>query len=56
MKFDMINELNKELLHEIGICAVGDVLSILKHVKQASTSNSTNLKVIILNNNKLKII
>lgn len=36
MQFDMLNELNKELLHEIGICAIGDVLSILKHVKEMS--------------------
>lgn len=36
MQFDMLNDLNKELLHEIGICAIGDVLSILKRVKELS--------------------
>jgi hypothetical protein len=44
MRFDMLNEINKELLHEIGICAIGDVLSILKHVKKLTT-NQIEIKV-----------
>ena len=45
MRFDMLNEINKELLHEIGICAIGDVLSILKHVKKLTTTNQPAIKV-----------
>ena len=46
MQVDMLNELTKELLHEIGICAIGDVLSILKHVKEMSKKPVTNNLVV----------
>ena len=37
MTFDMLNDLNKEILNEIGIVVISDVLSILKHIKKLTT-------------------
>jgi uncharacterized protein (DUF1697 family) len=33
IRFDMLNELDKNLLNEMGITAIGDCLCILKHSK-----------------------
>jgi len=33
MQLDMMDELNKELLHDLGVKAMGDVIAILRHAK-----------------------
>ena len=30
---DVLDDINKESIHEIGVTAVGDILLILKHIK-----------------------
>lgn len=35
IRFDMLEELNKEILHDMGIRKMGDVISVLRHAKNA---------------------
>lgn len=39
----MLSEINKELLNEMGIRAIGDVISILKHVKKCLNNGNIDL-------------
>lgn len=44
IRFDMLEELNKEILYDMGIKKLGDVISILRHAKEVH-SNSYREKV-----------
>ncbi|XP_057315660.1 uncharacterized protein C19orf47-like [Hydractinia symbiolongicarpus] len=50
VRLDMLNELSKELLHDLGIKAVGDVIAILRHAKfkhaELSRDRSTSPEVV----------
>jgi len=38
MRLDMLNELNKELLRDLGVKALGDIIGILRHAKEKQSS------------------
>lgn len=50
VRLDMLDELSKELLHDLGIKAVGDVIAILRHAKlkyaELSRDRSTSPEVV----------
>lgn len=39
IRFDMLNELDKEILHDMGIKKIGDIISILRHAKEVHTDS-----------------
>ncbi len=50
IRFDMLPDLDRQLLNELGISAIGDCLSILKHAKTwTPTVNTYNRPFFILN-------
>lgn len=51
IRFDMLEELNKEILYDMGIKKLGDVISILRHAKEVH-SNSYREKVFATDESK----
>lgn len=39
IRFDMLEELSKEILHDMGIKKMGDIISILRHAKEVHSSS-----------------
>jgi hypothetical protein len=60
IRFDMLADLDKSLLNEMGITAIGDCLSILKHAKTIISQVKKYLFtylfvfVLLINNNIIK--
>lgn len=52
IRFDMLDELNKEILYDIGIKKIGDVIAILRHAKEVH-SNSCREKVFAHGNDNI---
>lgn len=48
MRMDMLTDLNKEYLREMGISAMGDIISVLRHSKSV-TDQSARDKILSVN-------